>query len=123
MGRHIRKHRGIRMISLKLTTIITLVTLIVSAGVAWGILTQKVDNLEKDIDYSKNIDVEKTKDIEVKIVGLEKKAISNEVLYSELNEDVDEIKEDMKDIENKVDDMSENIILLISEVSKQNNLA
>jgi len=96
-----RNLQGKRVINIPFTLasiIITLVIAIIPAVVAYGVLTEKVDNLETT--YARDLPqyTETIKNIEYRLIELEKNTIGTEVSLQEIKKDVDEIKMDLKEL-------------------------
>lgn len=70
--------------------VLSILVIVIPAILAYGRLTEKVDNLEESTEKIKNLDI--------RIIELEKIAAGTEVSLSVIQSDISEIKSDLKEI-------------------------
>jgi len=81
-----------------LCLVVTILIAAIPAVLAYGALTEKVDNLEKE----ESSGTETIKNLEVRIIELEKIAAGTEVSLQEIQKDISEIKLDLRKILNSL---------------------
>lgn len=80
--------------------ILSILALLVPAGMAIGSMEQRVDNLEKKWDVEEPRSAERVNNLDYRIIELEKIAAGTEVSLIEIKSDLSEIKSDIKEISN-----------------------
>lgn len=85
-------------ISIPVAIIITIIISLIPAVFAYGVLNQKVDNLEEEYESQIPEYIRTADDINSRLIDLEKVAAGTEVSLEVIQKDIDEIKIDLKNL-------------------------
>ena len=81
-----------------LMALITMLGLLLPAVMAYGSLNEKVQKLEKDYDLLGERGIETIKNLETRIISLEKTVSGNKVYLTSFQDDLSEIKDELKEV-------------------------